>query len=191
MEGHEHPRPPAPQFEPPLDPGDAKSLRELAAVARMVRGERAADAAGVPPLDSDQVLDLQRTAGNRLTAGALARWIEALPQENVAQQLLEGLFADPGLHDTIAAALDALDPRLEVHVTGSAEPTELQIAGPHGAERLTLLPPATVDVSFIALFGPAAAIAPDDVLTLHIGPRRLVLRLPFGDAAEGVRANLR
>ena len=40
--------------------------------------ELAAAAAGLPPLDSDQVLDLQRTAGNRLTTGALARWTDGL-----------------------------------------------------------------------------------------------------------------
>jgi hypothetical protein len=36
----------------------------------------ATDAEGIPPLDSDQVLDLQRSAGNRLTAAALARWTD-------------------------------------------------------------------------------------------------------------------
>jgi hypothetical protein len=188
VDGFEHRQEPA----PPVEPGDARSVRGLAAVARIARGrEAAADAAGVPPLDSDQVLDLQRTAGNRLTAGALARWIEALPQENVAQQLLEGLFADTGLHDTIAAALDALDPRLEVHVTAPAEPTQLTIAGPRGEERLTLMPPATVDVSFNALFGPAAEIGTAAELRVTLGARTLALKVPFAEAVGGVRANLR
>ena len=40
--------------------------------------ELAAAAAGLPPLDSDQVLDLQRTAGNQLTTGALSRWTDGL-----------------------------------------------------------------------------------------------------------------
>jgi hypothetical protein len=192
VESHDQQQRPAPEYEPPVEPGDEQSLRGLAAVARIVRGrERAADAAGVPPLDSDQVLDLQRTAGNRLTAGALERWLAALPQENVAQQLLEGLFSEPRLHDAIATALDALDPRLEIHVTGPQEPTDLRIAGPHDEERLSLMPPATVDVSFKALFGPAAAIAPDDALTLTLNERTIVLRVPFAADAEGVSANLR
>jgi hypothetical protein len=191
VDGFEQQKRRAPELEPPADPGDELSLRGLAAVARIARGQRSVDAAGVPPLDSDQVLDLQRSAGNRLTAGALVRWLEAMPQGNVAQQLLEGLFADPALHDTIAAALDALDPRLEIHVTGPAEPVDLRIAGPKGSERLGLMPPATVDVSFNALFGPAAAIRPEDTLTLTLGERTIELRLPFTEAAGEVRANLR
>ena len=55
------------------------------------------DAAGIPPLDSDQVLDLQRTAGNRLTTGALGRWNDLLADEpdgqTVPQELLGQLFA--------------------------------------------------------------------------------------------------
>jgi hypothetical protein len=192
MDGFEQQRRPAPEFEPPAEPGDAGSLRGLAAVARIVRGrELAADAAGVPPLDSDQVLDLQRTAGNRLTASALARWIEALPEENLAQQLLEGLFADPALHDTIAAALDALDPRIEVHVTGAAEPTDLEVTGPRGGGAYSVTPPATVELSFSAVFGAAAALRPDDGLTITLGARTTTLKLPFAGAANGVRANLR
>jgi len=182
----------APQFEPPVEPGDGTSLRGLAAVARIARGrELATDAAGVPPLDSDQVLDLQRTAGNRLTAGALARWIDAVPQESVAQQLLEGLFADPALHDTIAAALDALDPRIEVHVDGPPEPTDLEVIGPRGGVARRVTPPATVELSFDALFGPAAAIEPRAALTITRGDRTIVLRVPFAATVDGVRANLR
>jgi hypothetical protein len=63
---------PAPRFEPPADPGEPPA-RTLA--ARIVT---APDADGTPPLDADQVLDLQRSAGNRLTTGALARWTEPL-----------------------------------------------------------------------------------------------------------------
>ena len=95
----------APGFEPPVDPGSGPSLRGLALVARIMRGrELAADAAGIPPLDSDQVLDLQRTAGNQLTTGALARWNDLLAEgttaQTVPQALLGQLFAaraaDPG-----------------------------------------------------------------------------------------------
>jgi hypothetical protein len=192
MEAHERERRPAPEFEPPVEPGDGTSLRGLAAVAKIIRAnELAADAAGIPPLDSDQVLDLQRTAGNRLTAGALARWIEALPQENVAQELLEGLFADPGLHDAIAAALDSLDPWLELHVTGPNESTILDVRGPKGGGAQRITPPTTVALSFNALFGPAAAIGPDDGLTVTVGGEAVRLRLPFAEPAGGVRANLR
>jgi hypothetical protein len=188
----ERQRRPAPEFEPPVEPGDGTSLRGLAAVARIVRGrELATDAVGVPPLDSDQVLDLQRTAGNRLTAGALARWIEALPQESLAQQLLEALFADAALHDTIAAALDGLDPVIEVHVDGPAQPTQLEVTGPRGGVARTVTPPATVELPFNALFGPAAAIGPHAALMIVCGDRTTELRVPFAETVDGVRANLR
>src|SRR5688500_16289544 len=69
---------PAPSFEPPADPG-GPSAGGLSLAAQILRGRAlAAAAAGLPPLDSDQVLDLQRTAGNLLTGGALARWVDAL-----------------------------------------------------------------------------------------------------------------
>jgi hypothetical protein len=188
----ERERRPAPELEPPQDPAGATSPRGLAAAARIARGREAtADAAGVPPLDPDQVLDLQRTAGNRLTAGALARWIEALPQDNLAQQLLEGLFADPALHDTIAAALDALDPRIEVHVSQPEEPTPIQIEGPRGGTARTITPPATIELSFDALFGPAAALTPNDGLSVTLAKRTIELPLPLTTTAEGVSANLR
>jgi hypothetical protein len=188
----ERERRPAPQFEPPVEPGEGRSLRGLAAAARIARGpDRAADAAGVPPLDSDQVLDLQRTAGNRLTASALARWIEALPEENLAQQLLEALFADASLHATIAAALDALDPRIEVHVDGAAAPTDLEVTGPRGGGTYVVTPPATVELSFNAVFGPAAAIDPSAGLNVTLGERTVRLRLPFTEPAGVARANLR
>jgi hypothetical protein len=51
----------------------------LALIARIMQAEElAADAAGIPPLDSDQVLDLQKSAGKRLTEQALLRWTEPL-----------------------------------------------------------------------------------------------------------------
>jgi hypothetical protein len=72
------PAQPGTSHEPPADPSD-RGRGGLPLIARILRGrELAAEAAGLPPLDSDQVLDLQRTAGNRLTSGALARWVDAL-----------------------------------------------------------------------------------------------------------------
>src|ERR671910_1830662 len=71
---------PGPGLEPPADPGaGGPSVRGLSLVARIMRGrELAAEAAGIPPLDSDQVMDLQRTAGNSLTTHALSRWTDVL-----------------------------------------------------------------------------------------------------------------
>ena len=70
---------PAPEFAPPLEPGAGPSVHGLALIARIMQSEElAADAAGIPPLDSDQVLDLQKSAGNRLTEQALLRWTEPL-----------------------------------------------------------------------------------------------------------------
>jgi hypothetical protein len=78
---------PGPSFEPPADPG-GPSIGGLSLVAQILRGrELAAAAAGLPPLDSDQVLDLQRTAGNLLTSGALSRWVDALAVYQPAGEL--------------------------------------------------------------------------------------------------------
>src|SRR5215208_7105572 len=80
MEGsfHRETAPQPPGFEPPAGPG-GPSFGGLSLVARIMRGrELAAEAAGIPPLDSDQVLDLQRTAGNSLTTSALSRWTDVL-----------------------------------------------------------------------------------------------------------------
>jgi hypothetical protein len=78
FEAFRGPARPGPSFEPPADPA-APSIGGLSLVAQILRGrELAAAAAGLPPLDSEQVLDLQRTAGNLLTSGALARWVDAL-----------------------------------------------------------------------------------------------------------------
>jgi hypothetical protein len=179
---------PAPSFEPPGDPGAGPSLLGLVLAARIARGpERAADAAGAPPLDSDQVLDLQRTAGNRLTAGALTRWVDALPAEqSVAQELFVRLFADVHLHAEICAALDALEPTVAVHVTGPANQQTIDVKGPQGGARFDMTPPQTIALPFNALFGPAAAIAPHDELTLTIGAQPMSLPVPFtGRATTG------
>jgi hypothetical protein len=70
---------PGPSFEPPADRAGGPSIGGLSLIAQILRGrELAAAAAGLPPLDSDQVLDLQQTAGNQLTSGALSRWVDAL-----------------------------------------------------------------------------------------------------------------
>lgn len=191
---------PAPSFEPPVDPGGGPSLRGLALVARIMRGrELAADAAGVPPLDSDQVLDLQRTAGNRLTTGALGRWTDLLAQEPVdravAQELLAQLLpardADPGLHAAICAALDAAEPSIAVRVSGPPGPAAVELRGPAGGVAAVLqLDPgaaATVGIPFKAAFGAAAAIGPGDALAVTIGGAALELPVPFAQpvAAAG------
>jgi hypothetical protein len=86
FEAFRGPARPGPSFEPPADPATGPSTGGLSLLAQILRGrELAAAAAGLPPLDSDQVLDLQRTAGNLLTSGALARWVDAL-----------GVYALPG-----------------------------------------------------------------------------------------------
>jgi hypothetical protein len=189
MDGFEARRetgPPEPVFQPPVDPGDGPSLRGLALVARIMRARELADAAGIPPLDSDQVLDLQRSAGNRMTAAALARWIDALPGENAAQELLARLFTDPALHDAVCAALDALDPVTAVDLTGPAGHVALEVLGPRGGAAFEVTPPATVELSFNAVFGPAAAIGPHDHLKLTIADRQtLELPIPFAQAATG------
>ena len=167
MEGGGHepgtrlPGRPGPSFEPPADPA-GPSVHGLSLVARIMRGrELAAAAAGLPPLDSDQVIDLQRTAGNRLTTGALARWTDGLgaelqseadaalarfatPQQALAappaellDHLLPALAADPGAHAAICAALDALAPRVAVRITCTAAPGPVvlgaELRGPAGA----------------------------------------------------------
>ena len=191
---------PAPAFEPPVDPGAGPSLRGLALVARIMRGrELAADAAGIPPLDSDQVLDLQRTAGNRLTAGALGRWTDvlaewpvdaAVPQELLGR-LLPARAKDPQLHAEICAALDALGPTIVVRVRGPAGEAEVAVRGPAGgaANAVVRLDPgrdAALGLPFGAAFGPAAAIGPGDALAVRVGATAFELALPFaGPAGAG------
>jgi hypothetical protein len=188
---------PAPSFEPPVDPGTGPSLRGLALVARIMRGrELAADAAGIPPLDSDQVLDLQRTAGNRLTAGALGRWTDALadwpadpvvPQELLAR-LLPARAADAELHAAICAALDALEPTVVLRLRGPAGVAEIALRGPAGEAKAALrLDPgsdATVELPFRAAFGAAAGLGPGDALAISVGATTLELPIPFAGAAS-------
>ena len=73
---HDARSPSEPAFEPPVEPGvDGRRADGLFPAAQIRRARAlAAEAAGMPPLDSDQVLDLQRSSGNRLTARALAPW---------------------------------------------------------------------------------------------------------------------
>jgi len=159
--GERTPARPGPSFEPPADPGaGGPSVHGLSLVARIMRGrELAAEAAGIPPLDSDQVLDLQRTAGNSLTTGALARWTDLLaaalageeqaaldpfrtvedalrhPPDLLLELLLPAAAADPGAHAAIAGALDALDPRIRVRVScteGAGGAVVLTASGPAG-----------------------------------------------------------
>jgi hypothetical protein len=197
FEAHRGTARPEPMFEPPEDPG-GPSLHGLSLVARIMRGrELAGEAAGIPPLDSDQVLDLQRSAGNRLTAGALARWTEPLASAPFAtlgaSELLDRLLptraADPAEHAAICAALDAVDPLLELRVScvaGEAAPLSLAFAGsPPAAVRLGIGEAATISIRFAAAFGPAAAATPDTgvalVLTTPAGERASAeLRLPLG-----------
>ncbi len=161
--------------------------------------ELAADAAGIPPLDSDQVLDLQRTAGNRLTAGALGRWTDALadwpidaavPQELLGR-LLPARAEDAGLHAAVCAALDALEPTIVVRVRGPAGVAEVAVRGPAGggANAVLRLDPgrdATLGLPFGAAFGPAAGIGPGAALAIGVGGTALELAVPFaGPAGAG------
>jgi len=159
--GERTPARPGPSFEPPADPGaGGPSVHGLSLVARIMRGrELAAEAAGIPPLDSDQVLDLQRTAGNSLTTGALARWTDLLaaalageeqaaldpfrtvedalrhPPDLLLELLLPAAAADAEAHAAIAGALDALDPRIRVRIScteGDGGAVDLTASGPAG-----------------------------------------------------------
>jgi hypothetical protein len=66
-----------------------------------------------------------------------------------------------------------------VHVTGPATPQAIDVRGPQGGAPFDITPPQTIALPFNALFGPAAAIAPDDALTLTIGAKTLNLPIPF------------
>ena len=152
-----------PSFEPPADPAGGPSIHGLSLVARIMRGrELAAAAAGLPPLDSDQVLDLQRTAGTQLTTGALARWTDGLgaaiqaesdaalahfatpeqalahPPAELLDHLLPAQAAAPGAYAAICAALDALAPRVLLRLTCTAAPAptalRVHVRGPAGGE---------------------------------------------------------
>jgi hypothetical protein len=187
---------PAPGLEPPVEPGGGPSLRGLSLVARIMRGrELAADAAGIPPLDSDQVLDLQRTAGNSLTTGALARWTEAPDGAVLLDRLLPARATDPALHAQVCAELDALDLQLLVRVScteGPGQPVAIDIRGPAGGAAFgsATLPPdvsATAELPFAIAFGAAASIAPGHGLALRLtapdgSAATAILALPFADA---------
>ncbi len=200
---------PAPGFEPPRDPGGGTALHGLALVARIMRGrELAADAAGIPPLDTDQVLDLQRTSGNRLTTGALARWTDLLADapagrpvaHELLAQLLPARAADPALHAAICAALDGLAPLIQVRVActgGEPGPVEIELLGPTGAgsSGVAVLAPGvatTVELAFAAAFGPAASIEPRHALALTLtvpdgAEERLELPVPFAGPGATAR----
>jgi hypothetical protein len=182
-----------PSFEPPLDPGaGGPSVHGLSLVARIMRGrELAAEAAGIPPLDSDQVIDLQRTAGNSLTTHALSRWTDVLeaalageeaaalaafrtvedalahPSAALLDRLLPARVADPVAHAAIAAALDARTRTVWVRVSCTAgPPAEIAVAvsGPAGARteaQIELAPGGTIELAL----GFADAFGPAAALT--------------------------
>jgi hypothetical protein len=174
--------PQAPGHEPPVDPGGGPSYGGLSLVARILRGrELAAEAAGIPPLDSDQVLDLQRTAGNQLTTGALARWIDGLQAAETAAALepfarpghaaqhppevLLGLLTPaathhPAAHAQIAAAITAMEPVIEVRLScvgGEQLAAEIVLAGAEPAVTDLFQDDAfTLELPCAAVFGPLA-----------------------------------
>ena len=173
-----------PAYVPPADPG-GPSVHGLSLVARIMRGrELATAAAGLPPLDSDQVLDLQQTAGNRLTTGALARWTDgmpalleaeggaalgrfaapgqagAAPAAELLDHLLPARAGDPAAHAAICAALDARAPTVAVRVTCTAAPGPVSVRA--------------------ELRGPAGGVA-GGVAALEAG-LMATLTLPFADA---------
>jgi hypothetical protein len=166
---------PEPGFEPPVEPGDG-SLRGLSLVARILRGrELAGDAAGIPPLEPEQVLDLQRTAGNNLTAGALSRWTD-LTHAGLLERLLAARDSDPALHATLCSALDALELQVQVRVSCTEGPgarVAIEVHAPAGRTSFgtVALEPgisASAELSLAAALGPAAAIAPDQGLTVRL-----------------------
>jgi hypothetical protein len=189
--GERGPARPGPSFEPPVDPAGGPSVHGLSLVARIMRGrELAAEAAGIPPLDSEQVLDLQRTAGNSLTTGALARWTDVLEaalagEEQAAlapfrtveaalrqapgdllDRLLPARVADPVAHAAIATALDVLDPVVRVRVSctsGGRGRITLAAAGPAGGRA-----EATADLV------PGAAATLELGFTAALGPAAAV-----------------
>jgi hypothetical protein len=191
-----------PSLEPRADPAGGASLGGLSLVARIMRArELAGAAAGLPPLDSDQVLDLQRTAGNLLTAGALSRWLEppatppltpeqarSLPAAELLERLLPARATDPATHAAIAGALDALDPPLRVRLSctaGATDRLELTVHGPAGGAGRTAGPlatgqSATVELPFSAAFGSAAQVEPHHALAITVDAATMAeLPLPF------------
>jgi hypothetical protein len=170
---------PAPIHAPPVEPGGRPSLQTLALVARIMRGrELAADAAGIPPLDPDQVLDLQRSAGNALTSHALARWTGPSDEAGLLTELLAARGADPARHAALATAIDALELRLRVRLSrleGPAEEVEVDIRGPAGGAAfgaVTLAGPvvALAELPFVVAFGAAASVATGHGLVVRLRP---------------------
>ena len=136
---------PGPSFEPPADPAGGPSLRGLALIAQIMRGrELAADAAGLPPLDSDQVLDLQRSAGNRLTGGALERWtvpVVAVLELHVSCTAGERRRYRIAIADTVLeATLGAGDTTAMTVAPGAEQALALRIAAPDGTTAHAELP---------------------------------------------------
>jgi hypothetical protein len=150
---------PGPSHVPPADPS-GPGIGGLSLVAQILRGrELAAAAAGLPPLDADQVLDLQRTAGNLLTSGALACWIDAL-----------AVYAPPGelrISCTAGAPADyeiALDD-VVVATAALAEGDAVSVQLPAGTW-LTLIAPDGLEAS--------AELPAEAPVALAIGPARFV-----------------
>jgi hypothetical protein len=148
-----------PSFEPPADPAGGPSIGGLSLIAQILRGrELAAAAAGLPPLDSEQVLDLQRTAGNLLTGGALARWVDVLP-----------VYAGPARIDCTAGAPARYEIALDDVPVATAAMAEgdavtvtlppgrvLRITGPDGAAASAQLP---ADAPVVLALGDARFVA--------------------------------
>jgi hypothetical protein len=162
FEGLRGPARPGPGFEPPADPGGGPSIGGLSLVAQILRGrELAAEAAGMPPLDSDQVLDLQRTAGNQLTSGALTRWTDALIGYQPASAL--HLTCTAGAPAQYVLALDDVPVATAAMAEGDAVRVQLPgglrltITGPDGTAATAELPaeaPVTLavgDARFVAI----------------------------------------
>jgi len=191
--GERGPVRPGPSLEPPIDPdGGGPSVHGLSLVARIMRGrELAAEAAGIPPLDSEQVLDLQRTAGNSLTTGALARWTDVLEAVLAGEEqaaLAPFRTVDGALRHPPGDLLDRLlparververrgdrgvrhrvgDPRVRVRVSctaGGRGRLELAVTGPAGgrAEGAADLAPGAAATLEL---GFAAAFGPAAALT--------------------------
>ncbi len=208
--------PQQPGHAPPVDPGGGPSYGGLSLVARILRGrELAAEAAGIPPLDSDQVLDLQRTAGNQLTTGALARWIDGLQAAEAAATLepfalpghaerhppevLLGLLAaaathHPAAHAQIAAALAAMEPVIEVRlacVGGEQAGAELALAGaPPAVVDLYEDDAFTVELPFAAAFGPLADYRGDGTIAFSAAGSSVRITLGAPQVVQAGNARL-
>jgi hypothetical protein len=198
FEAHRDSARPTPIHAPPVEPGSGPPLQTLALVARILRGrELAADAAGIPPLDPDQVLDLQRSAGNALTSHALARWTGPATEAGLLEQLLAARDTDPAHHATLATAIDALEVLLRVRLSrldGPAEEIAVEVRGPaggasFGTATLSGTVVALADLPFAVAFGPAATVAPGHGLIVRLAaagtePVTAVITVPFAQGAR-------